>query len=212
MTLFLVDIRCGIYYIEDTNKSIQGMIDCAKLAKDNIVDEYMKPYAIYDDDMKNDYVEQMEVLNRFEDGIKNKEFVVYYQPVVDTVTGKMISMEALVRWRTEEGRIIPPNVFIPVLERFGYVTQLDEYVFNTVSEYLQSRYAAGKECVPVSVNLSRNDFFEDTVIHGLSERLRNGAIPKDTIRFEITETSYASIEGRHQEFINNVQNVAARYI
>lgn len=79
---------CGIYYIQENDVSVTGMIDRAKLAKGYITDEYLKPYAIFKNDMKDTYVDEMEICSEFEEGIVKQEFQVFYQPVVDARTGK----------------------------------------------------------------------------------------------------------------------------
>ena len=78
--------------------SITSMIDRAKLAKEYITDEYLKPYTVFKNNMQDTYVDEMEICSEFEDGIAKQEFQVFYQPVVDAKTGKIASAEALVRW------------------------------------------------------------------------------------------------------------------
>ena len=92
--------------------SVTGMIDRAKLAKGYITDEYLKPYAIFKNDMKDTYVDEMEICSEFEEGIVKQEFQVFYQPVVDARTGKIVSAEALVRWLHEQKGWISPGQFI----------------------------------------------------------------------------------------------------
>lgn len=67
----------------------------------------------------------------------------------------MVGAEALVRWRRQDGSIIPPDEFIPFFERNGFVTRIDLYVLDRVLERMSVWKAAGKRLVPLSVNISR---------------------------------------------------------
>ena len=141
---------CGIYYIQENDMSITGMIDRAKLAKGYITDEYLKPYAIFKSDMKDIYVDEMAICSEFEEGIEKQEFQVFYQPVVDAKTGKIVSAEALVRWFHEQKGFISPGQFIPALEKGGYISELDRYMIQKVTSCLDRRRAEEKRFVPVS--------------------------------------------------------------
>ena len=68
--------------------------------------------------------------NDFIDALKNKEFIIYYQPKIDVVTEKVIGAEALVRWQRTDGSMISPENFIPIYEKNGQIQKLDAYVFS----------------------------------------------------------------------------------
>ena len=90
---------------------VSGMIDRAKLAKQYIVDEYLKPYAVFDHNMDMAYIDNAEITTEFEEAIANEELEVYYQPIVDSVTGKIMSAEALIRWIHPKKGFISPGWF-----------------------------------------------------------------------------------------------------
>ncbi len=167
---------CGIYYIQENDVSVTGMIDRAKLAKGYITDEYLKPYAIFKSDMKDTYVDEMEICSEFEEGIEKQEFQVFYQPVVDAKTGKIVSAEALVRWFHEQKGFISPGQFIPALEKGGYISELDRYMIEKVTGCRDQRRAEKKRFVPVSVNLSWMDFYDENmlewIVRGLKKTIR----------------------------------------
>lgn len=77
---------------------ISGMIDRAKLAKRYITDEYVQPYMVYDHSMQVAYIDKAKLAGELQEGIAKEQFKVYYQPVIDTKTGKIASAEALIRW------------------------------------------------------------------------------------------------------------------
>lgn len=204
---------CGVYYIQDENMSITSMIDRAKLAKEYITDEYLKPYTVFKDNMQDTYVDEMEICSEFEEGIEKQEFQVFYQPVVDAKTGKIVSAEALVRWFHEQKGFISPGQFIPALEKGGYISELDRYMIGKVAGCLTQRREEKSRIVPVSVNLSWMDFYDenmlDWIVTGL--KYREGTEEK-MIRFEITETSLAAIGENHTRMLMRLRENGAKIL
>ena len=203
---------CGIYHIQEEDLSITGMIDRAKLAKGYITDEYLKPYATFKSDMKDTYVDQMEICSEFEEGIEKQEFQVFYQPVVDAKTGKIASAEALVRWFHEQKGFISPGQFIPALEKGGYISELDRYMIQKVKDCLQQRRTEEKPFVPVSVNLSWMDFYDENMLEWIVSGLKSNNQKEQKIRFEITETSLAAIGENHSRMLMRLRENGAKIL
>lgn len=151
------------------------------------------------------FLESAEILANFENAIKNKEFQVYYQPVVSAKTGRVISAEALIRWKKPDRGIISPDKFIPALEKYGYVTALDRYVLDEVADYLRNRVDEEKQIIPISVNLSRVDFYDKDEVDDFYKCLEKQILPKGSIRYEITETSYTTLEEKLESFIRDIR-------
>lgn len=203
---------CGVYYIQDETMSITSMIDRAKLAKEYITDEYLKPYTVFKNNMQDTYVDEMEICSEFEDGIAKQEFQVFYQPVVDAKTGKIASAEALVRWFHETKGFISPGQFIPALEKGGYISELDRYMVRKVIECLEQRRKESRPAVPVSVNLSWMDFTMKICWNGLYRDCNVEGRKRKMIRFEITETSLAAIGENHTRMLMRLRENGAKIL
>lgn len=115
--------------------------------------------------MRDRYISESEVTSIFETALKNGEFAVFYQPVVNAQTGKIVSAEALVRWRYKGVDLYFPGTFIPALEKNGQISQLDFFVMKEVRRFQEQRHLAGKRIVPVSINLSWMDFYDTEMIN-----------------------------------------------
>ena len=185
--------RCGIFYVKDKEMSVNMMIGRAKLAKEYIEDEYVQPYKVYDSSMKTAYIDKAEIAGELAEGIAKGELQVYYQPVVDVKTGQIASAEALIRWHHSEKGFLSPGFFIPALEESGHISELDDYVIHQVSDFLMDRYHAGKNVVPVSVNLSWMDFYDEKIMEDILDKCKNNDLEEKLIRLEVTETSYAAM-------------------
>lgn len=108
--------------LEKKKMSVNGMIDRAKIAQRYITDEFVQSYKIYDSSMKNTYIDKATLAGELEEGIEQGQFKVYFQPVVDAMTGKIASAESLIRWFHPKKGFISPGVFIPALEESGHIS------------------------------------------------------------------------------------------
>lgn len=200
-------IRCGIFYVEEKPMKILGMIDRAKLAKRYITDEYVQPYMVYDHSMQVAYVDKAKLAGELQEGIAKEQFKVYYQPVIDTKTGKIASAEALIRWIHPDKGFISPALFIPALEENGHISELDFYVLKKVWQFISDRCENNKFVVPISVNLSWMDFYDEIMMEKILKEIdrfrENGR--EHMARFEITETSYAAIKENRSGILESLR-------
>lgn len=200
-------IRCGIFYVEEKPMKISGMIDRAKLAKRYITDEYVQPYMVYDHSMQVAYIDKAKLARELQEGIAKEQFKVYYQPVIDTKTGKIASAEALIRWIHPDKGFISPALFIPALEENGHISELDFYVLKKVWQFINDRCENNKFVVPISVNLSWMDFYDEIMMEKILKEMdrfrENGR--EHMARFEITETSYAAIRENRSGILESLR-------
>lgn len=200
-------IRCGIFYVEEKPMKISGMIDRAKLAKRYITDEYVQSYMVYDHSMQVAYIDKAKLAGELQEGIAKEQFKVYYQPVIDTKTGKIASAEALIRWIHPDKGFISPALFIPALEENGHISELDFYVLKKVWQFINDRCENNKFVVPISVNLSWMDFYDEIMMEKILKEMdrfrENGR--EHMARFEITETSYAAIRENRSGILESLR-------
>ena len=200
-------IRCGIFYVEEKPMKISGMIDRAKLAKRYITDEYVQPYMVYDHSMQVAYIDKAKLAGELQEGIAKEQFKVYYQPVIDTKTGKIASAEALIRWIHPDKGFISLALFIPALEENGHISELDFYVLKKVWQFINDQCENNKFVVPISVNLSWMDFYDEIMMEKILKEMdrfrENGR--EHMARFEITETSYAAIRENRSGILESLR-------
>lgn len=186
----LLPTRCGICCVEDVVEDlrIDGFLDRANFARKAVKSDPNLNYVYYDESIRRRLWEQKDVENKMLDALDNREFTVFYQPKVDLHTGKMSCAEALVRWQSQGGSIIPPDRFIPVFERRHLIDQLDQFVFEEVCRWLRSMLDAGKPALPVSVNVSRLQFYDQNFVERYAGIRDKYAIPPGLLEIEFTES------------------------
>ena len=180
----------GIYPITDTSIDVATMYDRATMALKKIDGNYIRRHCVYSEDMEEKEEEELRLLEEIQKALKNEEFTFYVQPQCDIATGKIVGGECLVRWIHPEKGLISPGVFIPVLEKNGFITSLDRYVWRKVCEWLRSLIDRGFQPMPVSINVSRIDIYSMDVPGFLMGLLDEYSLPTDLLQVEITESTY----------------------
>lgn len=134
---------------------IRDMISKVGYARRLTQDSVIENFTMYDSNMRIQHENEERIENGIEKAISNKDLLVLYQPKINLETGKIQGAEALVRWKTKNNALIPPDIFIPVLERNGLVGVLDQYVYRKVFSFLKSLSKEDIPQVPISMNISR---------------------------------------------------------
>ena len=151
--------------------------------------------------------EQRQLLSELEHGLKNHEFCFFLQPKCNSMTRAIVGMEALVRWNHPTRGCVPPSEFMPLLESTGLVTQLDQYIWESVCKTLHKWQESGSNLVPVSVNVSVVDIVNLDVPQIFSDLVEKYQLEPKLLLAEITETMLAenaslvenTIQGLHRK-------------
>ncbi len=181
----------GIYKIEDMTVPAGTMYDRATIAMAHVVGNYQVRLCEYNQDMEEKVEEEIRILAEVQEGLKKDEFVFYIQPQCDIATGKIVGGESLVRWKHSTKGMIPPGVFIPVLERNGFIADLDRCVWDKVCRWLREWLDKGYEPVPISINISRIDIFSMDVPAYLQELMVKYDLSPKYLKVELTESAYS---------------------
>ncbi|MBO4416365.1 MAG: EAL domain-containing protein [Lachnospiraceae bacterium] len=199
---FVVNICAGVYQIadDDTVGDVLGKLGIAWRA----ANERKSPCCIYyDEGMKENTVEAAYFTKAFYDALKNREFVVYYQPKVDLKTMKLHGAEALVRW-IHCGDFISPGRFIPTFENNGYVVHVDFYVLDQVCRDLRNWLDAGMNPVRVSSNFSKLHITSPDIVNQIVDVIDKYDLPHELIEVEFTETTAGSEKERLTQILRDL--------
>lgn len=187
-------VSFGVYKIIDRNIKISSMCERANLALKSVKGNFMQHIGYFDIAMHEKALMEIEITSKMNQALRNGEFEVYFQPKHSLDDESIIGAEALVRWKTEDGRIVSPGIFIPIFETNGFITKLDFYVWEETCRFISSMQAKGISVPPISVNVSRVDLFNPDMVDTLIGLMKKYAIDPKMLRLEFTESAYAQSE------------------
>ena len=192
-------IKVGAYKPE--NKEVLPLVACdhARYACNSIKKHYNITYCLYDETMSLRFQKKQYIINNFDSAIKNEYIQVYYQPFVNSQTGKICGMEALARWNDPQFGFLSPVDFIETLEEYYQIHRLDMYIVEKVCQHIESARARGRKIIPVSLNFSRLDFDSLNLAEEVENCLKKYNIDKYDIHIEITESTLSEDDIKLQE-------------
>lgn len=181
----------GLYHISDPAVPALQMYDWATIALSHVIGNYMKRICVYDSSMVEKMEEEIRLLSEIQAALERDEFTFYVQPQCNIATGKIVGAESLVRWKHRTKGLIPPEIFIPVLEKNGFIADLDCCVWRKVCEWLRNWMDRGYHPVPISINVSRIDIFSMDVPAYLMMLIEEFRLNPKVLKVELTESAYA---------------------
>ena len=184
-------VKCGINSPISHELPFVVCCDRAFLAIQQIKGIYGKDIAFFENDLQKHLLDEQHISETMEAALENGEFKVYYQPKHETITGKIVGAEALVRWIHPEYGFMSPGQFIPLFEKNGFITKLDNFILEQVCKDIKRWKEKGYTFVPVSVNVSRRDFLEEGCIDKQIQIIDSYGIDHAYVHMEVTESLYS---------------------
>ena len=152
--------------------------------------------VVFDDELEERASARLAMEQELRRSIERGELVVHYQPIVEVESGRVVAVEALVRWEHPERGLIPPGEFLPLAEESGLVVPLGEYVLEAACRQLQKWRNEGiASDLTVSVNVSARQFTQSDLVEVVARSLAQTGLPPEHLVLEITESTFiANIE------------------
>jgi len=179
-------IGIGIY--PDDGGDFDTLLKVADTAMYYAKDGGRNAYRFYTEQMNVQAMERLLLQNDLHQALKNNEFVLHYQPQLDLNTGKMVGVEALIRWNSPEAGLVLPGKFIAVAEESGLIVQIGEWVIQEVCRQIRSWQDAGYVPLVVAVNLSAIQFRRGDIVDTVTQALKKARVAPEWLELELTES------------------------
>lgn len=186
--IFTFCIHFGVYQLDDSTIPVSVMCGRANSALRTIRDDMSQTIAYFNDDILQKILFEQKVLGSFEKALKDGEFRMYLQPLVEG-SGKVIGAEALARWYRSDGIVVMPGDFIEILEDAGQIQKLDVYIWELAVKQLSIWKETERSGLSISVNMSAKDLFSIDVYDVLTKLIEKYGVDSSALRLEITETA-----------------------
>lgn len=180
----------GLYQVKDRSLLVEQMFDRALMAARSIWGQYGKHFVVFDDEMHNKLVREQAITDEMEQALEEEQFEVYLQPQYNIKKNCLSGAEALIRWIHPERGFQSPGEFISLFEKNGFITKLDQFVWQRACAILHEWDQAGYPDIPISVNVSRADIYNVDLPDILMETTKRFHVPPQKLHLELTESAY----------------------
>ncbi|MCX6053176.1 MAG: EAL domain-containing protein [Campylobacterales bacterium] len=186
-TLF-ISSSIGISLYPTDSQNEEDLIKYADTAMYKAKDEGRDNFQYYSADMTARAFERVRMERDLRIAIKEEQFIVYFQPQVNALNGKITGMEALVRWQFPEIGLVPPGKFIPIAEESGLIIEIDRIVMKQAMNQFALWYKDGLNPGILSLNLAMKQLAEDDFIQTLQESMHFLGFQPEWLELEVTES------------------------
>jgi diguanylate cyclase (GGDEF)-like protein/PAS domain S-box-containing protein len=148
-------------------------------------------YTFFDDDLRRRAVARLDVEHALRRALERSELLLHYQPLFDVTSGAVVGVEALLRWPSDAGRVVPPDEFIPVAEETALIVPMGAWALHEACRQLAAwdESAPGRVTPSVAVNLSARQVAEPGLVAMVADVLRHTGVAPERLCLEITETA-----------------------
>lgn len=179
-------VSAGIAIFPDSG-SIRKLLDHAYRALAKAEQEGEGKIHIFIPEESTSNYDELRLHNDMQGALSNGEFEVYYQPIIQVKTRKIVAAEALIRWKHPQYGLIPPDVFIYLMEKTGFIIKLGQYVLEEVLKQ-QKRWELFKfKQIEISINVSMVEINTGEFVHHVERKLGQHQVNPQLLKFEITE-------------------------
>ncbi|MDH4333146.1 MAG: EAL domain-containing protein [Desulfobulbaceae bacterium] len=206
----VVTVSIGISFFPADGGDADTLLKNAELAMYRAKEEGKNTYQLFTKGMNAQVVHRLSLENSLRKALDRKEFLVFYQPKVSLVTGRIVGMEALVRWRAADGRLISPLDFIPLAEETGLIIPIGEEVLRQACLDAGAWLRGYDDRLTLSVNLSPRQFKQKDLLDTVAAILSETGFPADRLELEITESAVMANEEEAIVLLRKIKETGVR--
>lgn len=188
----LMTVSIGVAEYPEAARNPLELINCAEIVMFKSKSNGKNTIQYFDAPIIQEFIHSVEIENKLRKAVLDNSFMMYYQPQYDLKTSHIRGMEALIRWRDDDGTMIPPSDFIPVAEKNGTIisigTWVIEHSIRTFAEWMK-RYNC--ELI-LSLNISAIQYKQSGFVSEILEAISRYGVRSDQIELEITESVFIS--------------------
>jgi len=189
---FFVTCSIGVAVYPSESTSADTLIEHADIAMYRAKKLGRNNFQFYTPAMNEESLERVRIESALRNAVERDEFVLYYQPQLDMKTGKIVGMEALIRWQHPELGMVPPGRFISIAEETGMIVEIGAWVLRSACAQNKAWQDAGYDKLRVAVNLSARQFGAADLIENLAAVLRDTGLEPKYLEIELTESLFMS--------------------
>ena len=178
----------GIVTYPDDGTEADALMSHADLAMYHSKENGRDNYQFFKPELNVRAIERQALEYGLRDAIDRHEFVLHYQPKMNLRTGRIVGVEALIRWRHSERGLVPAAQFIPVAEECGFIVSIGRWVLHEACRQAQTWQDAGLPAIPIAINISAQELRAKDMVSGLRAILTDTGLAPQCLELELNES------------------------
>ena len=207
---FYISASMGIASYPESGNDYNELLKNADTAMYKSKETGKNKFTFFDAFMGEENIKKINLHNNLFNAMNNNEFVVYYQPITDVSSNKMVGMEALIRWDSPKDGLIPPDKFIAAAEESGQIIEIGNFVMRSACNFIKELIHKGYENTYVSVNVSAVQLMQKDFKDVLFNIIDESDIPPKCLVLEITESIFMESFEDMTKLFSEIRNLGVR--
>jgi diguanylate cyclase (GGDEF)-like protein len=203
-----IDASIGIARYPDHGQDVHNLMRCADIAM-YVAKRQGGGVTIYDPDEDNQGRERLSLLADLRRALEHNELLLYYQPKIDMAAGRVVGVEALLRWLHPQRGLVSPDEFIPFAENTGFIRSITRWVIATALEQRSLWHAAGLN-FGVSINLSARDLLNPRLDRLFAQLMQEHHATPDWLALEVTESAVMTDPDQALKVLESLRELGLR--
>jgi diguanylate cyclase (GGDEF)-like protein/PAS domain S-box-containing protein len=182
----------GVSIFPGDGEDVESLMKAADVAMYHAKEQGRNNYQFFTTELNEDAHDRVALERDLRNALENHQFELYYQPKWEAASGKLIGVEALIRWNHPQRGLVPPMKFIPIAEEVDLISELGEWVLNEASRQLSQWHQQGLSYLKMAINLSPKQLRNPALIDRVSTVISSHGIGEGMLEIEVTETAAMS--------------------
>ena len=184
----ILKLAIGALIVPHDTQNNESFFRNLSVAVDSALED-PKLFKNYEPGMEEDYLKRLSILRELELALdqQDQELNLLYQPKLDLDSGRILKVEALIRWNSKALGFVPPDVFIPIAEKAGLINEITRWVYRRAIRDAAAWKAEGRS-VKIAINLSVHDVMNEKLMNDMHSELVQSGLNTDHLEFELTES------------------------
>jgi len=182
-----INVCIGLCSKEDAGSRGVNILNQINIALNLAKKNQLEHFVYYKKEMEEETLWRLGMIRQLRTDFAEQRLEVWYQPQLDLANGKVIGAEALLRWRTSDGKFISPVVFIPLAEYSGLIIDIGDWVVNQACQQIKHLEEEGFEDIGISVNVSIPQFRRVNFVETVIEATKTHKVEANKLELEVTE-------------------------
>ena len=200
----------GVCIYPDVAGDVDSLLERADAAMYAAKENGRNQYQTFSEAMLKASQERLSMDTALRHALAREEMYLHYQPIVSLTTGRVIGMEALLRWHHPKLGMVPPSVFVPLAEETGLIVPIGEWALKRSCLQAQLLSLELGMDLSISVNLSPKQFEQSNLLHVIEEALAESGLPANQLQVELTENTLMINSASNLEKLQQIRKMGAR--